>query len=43
VDRRTRTGLRPYLVERRKGKVWMYGSVALCIALLAYLAVLLFR
>ena len=26
-----------YLVERRKGKVWMYGSIVLCVALMAYL------
>jgi hypothetical protein len=25
-----------YLVERRKGKLWMYGSIALAIALWAY-------
>ena len=42
-ERRGRKGMPIYLVERRRGKVWKYGSVALCIALLAYLAALLFR
>ena len=42
-ERRTGTGLRMYLVERRKGKLWMYGSVVLCIALLVYFAAALVR
>jgi hypothetical protein len=42
-ERRTGTGSRLYLVERRKGKLWMYGSVVLCIALLAYFFAALVR
>jgi hypothetical protein len=47
VDVRQAAGYRPherrwrnasfYLVERRKGKVWMYGSIALAAALWAYI------
>jgi hypothetical protein len=42
-DRRTGTGPRVYLVERRKGKLWMYGSVVLCVALMAYFVAALIR
>jgi hypothetical protein len=30
-----------YLVERRKGNLWMYGSIILNVALLAFVAWLL--
>ena len=43
ADRRTSKRLRLYLVERRKGKVWKYGSIVLCIALMAYLVGVLVR
>jgi len=43
VERRRSKGLRLYLVERRKGKAWMYGSIVLCVVLLSYLATLVFR
>jgi hypothetical protein len=35
TDRRTRDGF--IFVERRKGKIWMYCQVVLCIALTGYL------
>ena len=37
AERRTNKRMALYLVERRKGKAWMYGSIVLCIALMAYL------
>ena len=42
-ERRSRRGLPLYLVEKRKGKLWKYGSIALCILLWAELLVALFR
>jgi hypothetical protein len=42
-ERRTRKGFPLYLVEKRKGKLWRYGSIVLCIALWAELLVALFR
>ena len=37
MDRRRSNRMALYLVEKRRGKAWMYGSVVLCIALMAYL------
>jgi hypothetical protein len=42
-DRRARKGFALYLVEKRKGSLWKYGSIALCIVLWAELLVALFR
>ncbi len=42
-ERRTGKPLRFYLVERRKGKLWKYASIVICIALVGYLVRLLLR
>jgi hypothetical protein len=42
-DRRARKGFALYWVEKRKGKLWKYGSIAFCVVLWVELLVALFR